>query len=124
VARTTADGFPVLSASYELHFVTLARTVIESAIESERQRVASIKRLYDVYWQSLHARATFGEQLSVLESATGWALQVRDDMAGELVAEGRRAFGQRGTAADSVQIAIPGAGLSHPPTVTDRRRRY
>jgi hypothetical protein len=61
---------------------------------------ASIKRLYDVYGQSLHARATFGERLSVLESATGWALQVRDDMAGELVAEGRRAFGQRGTAAD------------------------
>ena len=75
------QGFPVLAASYELHFVSLARTVIESAIESERQRVASIKRLYDVYWQSLHARGTFGERLSALEVATGWALEVRDQLA-------------------------------------------
>src|SRR5262245_35372587 len=51
VGVAEAAGFPLLSASYELHFVSLARTVIESAIESERQRVASIKRLYDVYWQ-------------------------------------------------------------------------
>ena len=87
-----AQGFPVLAASYELHFVSLARTVIESAIESERQRVASIKRLYDVYWQSLHARGTFGERLSAFEVATGWALEIRDQLAGELVATGRRAF--------------------------------
>ncbi len=56
---TVADrrGFPVLSASFDLQFVTLARTVIESAVESERQRLTTITRLYDVYWQALHARA-------------------------------------------------------------------
>lgn len=105
--------FPVLSASYELHFVSLARTVIESAVESERQRVASIKGLYDVYWQSLHARNTFGERLCALESATGWALEVRDEFAGESIATGRRAFSrqhQTTPAADAVDVTIPGAG--------------
>ena len=108
-----AQGFPVLAAGYELHFVSLARTVIESAIESERQRVASIKRLYDVYWQSLHARGTFGERLSALEIATGWGLEVRDQLAGELIATGRRAFAAQHDgqpAADRVDITIPGAG--------------
>jgi PucR family transcriptional regulator, purine catabolism regulatory protein len=108
-----AQGFPVLAASYELHFVSLARTVIESAIESERQRVASIKRLYDVYWQSLHARGTFGERLSALEVATGWTLEVRDQLAGELIATGRRAYAAQRAGqplADRVDIAIPGAG--------------
>ncbi len=104
-----ARGFPVLSASYDLHFVSLARTVIESTIEAERQRVASIKRLYDVYWQSLHARGTFGERLSALEVATGWALEVRDQLAGELIATGRRAFA-RAPDTEQVDIAVPGAG--------------
>ncbi|CDP86635.1 PucR family transcriptional regulator [Mycolicibacterium senegalense] len=107
-----AQGFPVLAADYELHFVELARTVIESAIESERQRVASIKRLYDVYWQSLHARGTFGERLSALEFATGWALEVRDQLAGELIATGRRAYAlaAESSGTEPVHVAIPGAG--------------
>ncbi|WP_068269779.1 PucR family transcriptional regulator [Aldersonia kunmingensis] len=107
-----SKGFPVLMASYELHFVELARTVIESAVESERQRVAAIKRLYDVYWQSLHARGTFGERLSALETATGWALEVRDQLAGEVIATGRRAYALAGDAPtdQSAQVAIPGAG--------------
>ncbi|ART68493.1 hypothetical protein BTO20_07815 [Mycobacterium dioxanotrophicus] len=108
-----AHGFPVLSAGYELHFVALARTVIESAIESERQRVTAIKRLYDVYWQSLHARSTFTERLSALEVATGWALEVREQLAGELIATGRRHYaldGTGGAVSDPVHVPIPGAG--------------
>ncbi|TMS52419.1 PucR family transcriptional regulator [Mycobacterium sp. DBP42] len=108
-----SKGFPVLTASFDLHFVELARTVIESAIESERQRVESIKRLYDVYWQSLHERGTFGERLSALEIATGWALEVRDQLAGEVIAAGRRADAVRADAtapAESVHVAIPGTG--------------
>jgi purine catabolism regulator len=108
-----AEGFPVLTASYDLHFVSLARTVIESAIESERQRVDSIKRLYDVYWQSLHARGTFSERLSALEVATGWTLEIREQLAGELIAAGRRAVAltaDTARTADTVRVPIPGAG--------------
>jgi purine catabolism regulator len=102
-----------LTASYELHFVELARTVIESAIESERQRLAAIKRLYDVYWQSLHARGTLGERLSTLEVATGWALEVREQLAGELIGSGRRAAAaasEAPTPTEPVCVQVPGAG--------------
>ncbi|ROZ86299.1 PucR family transcriptional regulator [Gordonia sp. OPL2] len=104
-------GFPVLGADFDLQFVSLARTVIESAIESERQRVAAIKRLYDVYWQSLHRRGTLGERLSALERSTGWTLQVRDLVAGEAVAVGRRAF-DRGdqTSGGGAEVEMPGVG--------------
>lgn len=107
--------FPVLSASFDLQFVTLARTVIESAVESERQRLATITRLYDVYWQSLHARGSFGDRISTLEGTTGWALEVRDhDAGGEVVVSGRLALHQRTVDQDSlperVNIPIPGAG--------------
>lgn len=111
IAVAESCGFPVLIGSYDLHFVTLARTVIESAIESERRRVESIKRLYNVYWQSLHARGSFGERLSTLEVATGWGLEVRDQAAGDLIATGRRALAARGSAtAEPVSVAIPGVG--------------
>ena len=106
-----ARGFPVLSASFDLHFVSLARTVIESAVENERQRLATIKRLYDVYWQSLHARGTLADRMSALEGATGWALEIRDHAAGEVVASGRQALRTTATGADgSVQTPIPGVG--------------
>ncbi|MDF3312446.1 PucR family transcriptional regulator [Rhodococcus koreensis] len=113
---TVADrrGFPVLSASFDLQFVTLARTVIESAVESERQRLTTITRLYDVYWQALHARGTFADRISALEGTTGWALEVRDHDAGELVVSGRLALHQRDNRPDEpagrVEIPIPGAG--------------
>ncbi|NDV03848.1 PucR family transcriptional regulator [Rhodococcus sp. IEGM 248] len=108
-------GFPVLSASFDLQFVALARTVIESAVESERQRLSTITRLYDVYWQALHARGTFGDRISALEGTTGWALEVRDHGAGgEVIVSGRLALSQRSShadpVADRVEIPIPGAG--------------
>ncbi|MFC9556934.1 PucR family transcriptional regulator [Rhodococcus sp. NPDC056960] len=108
-------GFPVLSASFDLQFVTLARTVIESAVESERQRLTTITRLYDVYWQALHARGAFADRISALEGTTGWALEVRDHGAGgEVVVSGRLALHQHSTgpesASERVEIPIPGAG--------------
>ncbi|MEV7085098.1 PucR family transcriptional regulator ligand-binding domain-containing protein [Streptomyces sp. NPDC093085] len=88
-------NFPVLKASYNLQFVTLARTVIESAVETERERLATIKRLYDIYWQSLRARGTFSTRLSALESSIGWALEVRDVDTGETLARGQEASRRR-----------------------------
>lgn len=105
-------GFPVLSASFDLQFVALARTVIESAVESERQRLSTIKRLYDLYWQSLHARGALVDRISALEGATGWALEIRDRGADEVVACGRQALnrGRADTEAGRVEIPIPGVG--------------
>jgi purine catabolism regulator len=115
--------FPVLSASFDLQFVTLARTVIESAVQTERQRLATIRRLYDVYWQSLRARGTFGTRISALEGSIGWALEVRDLDGDQTLAQGRQAArwhavhpGDPGEG--TAQVPIPGAGnvalLAHP----------
>ncbi|MEU5546546.1 PucR family transcriptional regulator ligand-binding domain-containing protein [Streptomyces sioyaensis] len=121
----TADerDFPVLSASFDLQFVTLARTVIESAVETERERLATIKRLYDVYWQSLHARGTFDARISALEGSIGWALEVRDLDVGETLARGREAARRRASrpeefGEESVEAPMPGVGnvalVAHP----------
>lgn len=106
--------FPVLSASFGLKFVTLARTVIESAVESERQRVATMNRLYETYWRSLHAGGPFTARLSTLEQTTGWALEVRDQATGRAVARGdlARAHGDVGDVHDESVVEFPTPGTS------------
>ncbi|MEW2571849.1 PucR family transcriptional regulator ligand-binding domain-containing protein [Streptomyces sp. NPDC047070] len=113
--RATAEehDFPVLLADFDLQFVTLARTVIESAVESERERLATTRRLYDMYWQSLRARGTFDERLSALEGSVGWALEVRDLEVGETLARGQAAANRQparpgGLIDEATQVPLPG----------------
>lgn len=129
-------AFPVLSAPFDLQFVTLARTVIEGAVQAERLRLATLGRLYEVYWQSLRSRRGLGTRISALEGSTGWALEVRDLDGDEVLARGeragRRASRQEDPAGDqedrasrradqreeSVQVPLPGTGhvvlVAHP----------
>ncbi|MGF0308964.1 PucR family transcriptional regulator [Rhodococcus sp. IEGM1428] len=111
--------FPILAASFDLHFVALARTVIESAVEGERYRIATITRLYDVYWQSLHARGSFDDRVSTLEGATGLTLEVRDTSSGDCIARGRNSARATATHSDvsvakrsspEVSVPVPGSG--------------
>lgn len=133
---TAADSrrFPVLAASFDLHFVTLARTVIESAVANERFRIASIARLYDVYWQSLHARGSLNDRISALEGATGLTLEIKEASSGEYLARGRaavRAGSEQGESSDAevVHTTVPGssdilliAGTSTSAPTADRVR--
>jgi len=129
-------AFPVLSARFDLQFVTLARTVIEGAVQAERQQLATLGRLYEVYWQSLRSRGSLGTRISALEGSTGWALEVRDLDGDELLARGERAdrrasrqdegasraeghaSRQEVPGEESVQVPMPGAGhvvlVAHP----------
>lgn len=110
LAAADDGGLPMLTAAFDLHFVTLARTVIESAVETERGRLGRIRRLYDLYWQSLHTRGGLGDRLTALEVATGWKLTI-DDQSGRRIAGGRHIGESPGVArADCIrQIVIPGA---------------
>lgn len=105
--------FPVLSASFGLKFVTLARTVIENAVEYERQRLATMNRIYEAYWRSLHAGGPFTARLSTLEGTTGWALEVRDEASGRVLACGDLAQGRRdrddGPGGGSADFPVPGS---------------
>lgn len=122
-------AFPVLSARFDLQFVTLARTVIEGAVQAERQRLVTLGRLYEVYWQSLRSRGSLGTRVSALEGSTGWALEVRDLDADEVLARGEQADRHAGRQDDapgrqetpgeeSVQVPLPGTGrvvlVAHP----------
>lgn len=84
-------GFPVLEGSWDLEFVALARTVIESAMQTERRRLASTTRLYDAYWQELRGRVSFGERLGTLERLLGCRLHIVDKRNRRLLASGRSA---------------------------------
>jgi purine catabolism regulator len=109
LAAAEQANLPVLRADFDLHFVTLARTVIESVVETERMRVTRIRRLYDVYWQSLHSRGSLIDRLSALEMAAGWRLMV-DDQLGRAVAAGRHATeAGRPNPKASIRTSIPGA---------------
>jgi purine catabolism regulator len=72
-----AGRFPLLTASFELEFSRLARVVIESALESQRHRLARSERLFAAYATSLRTGGSFSDRLSLLGSRFGWALEVR-----------------------------------------------
>jgi len=74
----TADraGFPVLAASFNLEFVTLARVVIESAIEAERERLATTKRVYDLYLTALRTCDDLSDRLATIGRGLGWSLEL------------------------------------------------
>lgn len=103
-------GFPVLSASFHLHFVSLARTVIESSIAADRQRIATIQRLYDFFWQSLRSRSSFSDRLTALERVTGWSLDLFDLSTESVFASG--ASGENISAGTSglTELQLPTAG--------------
>lgn len=109
LAAAERSNLPVLRAHFDLHFVTLARTVIESVVETERNRLTRIRRLYDLYWQSLHSRGTLVDRVSALETASGWRLMV-DDQLGRTVAAGRHASEAGPPDPDTaMRTSIPGA---------------
>jgi purine catabolism regulator len=86
----TADGrnFPVLLGEFDLQFVTLARAVIESAVEAERTRVAAIKRLYEVNERSVERDSDLNDQLTALEKVSGWDLRIWDHTDEEVLFSG------------------------------------
>lgn len=82
--------FPVLSGEFDLQFVSLARAVIESSIEAERRRVATIKRLYDANGMAVEQGRDLDERLSVLERSSGWGLCLWDSADDRVVFSGAK----------------------------------
>lgn len=84
-------SFPVLDAEFGLHFVALARAVIESAVDAERARVAAIKRLYEINGRAIEEGHDLNERLSALEKVSGWNLRIWDDADETVLFTGRGA---------------------------------
>lgn len=97
--------FPILGASFDLEFTHLARVVIESALESQRHRLASSERLFSAYADSLRGGGSLAERLSTLGRRFGWDLAVSvgdEHRPGNLEKEGCDDPPER------VRMAIPG----------------
>lgn len=84
--------FPVLTGKFDLHFVSLARAVIESSIEAERRRIAAITRLYESNGLAVESGADLTQRLSSLEKNSGWTLCLWDVRDGTVLVAGRRAM--------------------------------
>lgn len=96
--------FPVLGASFDLEFTHLARVVIESALESQRHRLASSERLFSVYANSLREGGTLAERLHTLGQRFGWELGVAVDAGGAPSS----ADAKGANSAEPLRMTIPG----------------
>ncbi len=94
--------FPILGASFDLEFTHLARVVIESALESQRHRLASSERLFMAYAESLRQGGSLSERLDTLGRRFGWELDIAH---GDVVT---RRTQRTGAGDEPICMAIPG----------------
>lgn len=105
--REVADerSVPLLHADFSLEFSGLARTVIESAVQSERDHINTARRLFDVYSEALRSRGDLSGRLDVVARSLGWAITVTRSADGSVVAAGGR---HEGDDAGSTTVPVPG----------------
>ncbi len=99
--------YPVLGAGFELEFTSLARVVIESALESQRHRLARSERLFSAYAASLREGGSLAARLRSLGGRFGWELEVHAEAGGPLASSGPTTAGSEDEP-EPVRMAIPG----------------
>lgn len=79
--RDMADklDFPLLEASFELEFMYLARLVIESVLQAQRNRFDVGQRLFRTYASVLSEATELDERLNILGKRLGANLQIIDN---------------------------------------------
>ncbi|ACL55928.1 PucR family transcriptional regulator [Methylobacterium nodulans] len=117
LAAADARKFPVLVASFELEFVKLARRVIESALQSQRDRLEASQRLFQSYTSALRDGTSFESRLATLGRREEWHMEIQDLASGRPIASSGPppAGGGRPETAD-----IPGRGRA---VLTVRHRK-
>lgn len=89
-------SFPVLGADFDLEFAQLGRVIIQSALESQRHRLAASERVFSVYADSLRLDMSLDQRLTHIGRRFGWHLEVRPGPAEEEALPG------------SVRVDVPG----------------
>ena len=77
------SSFPLLSAPFELEFVSLARLIIKNSLAIERQQLDKAKRLFDAYGESISRDFGVEQRLRAIARSVGWELELVDDVDGE-----------------------------------------
>jgi PucR family transcriptional regulator, purine catabolism regulatory protein len=108
----------LLTADFSLEFAGLARTVIESAVQSERDHINTARRLFDVYTEALRTRPDLSGRLDAVGRSIGWSISVVRSSDGTVVATGGRA----GEAVQPITVPVPGSVAARVEVRPSRRR--
>ena len=95
---------PLLTADFALEFANLAHTVIESTIRSEREHIATARRLFDVYSEALRTRSDLTGRIDAVARSIGWAITVTYGANADPIATGGR---DEGSGAP-ITVPVPG----------------
>ena len=103
---TVADdrSVPLVTADFSLEFAGLARTVIESVVQSEREHIATARRLFDVYSEALRTRSDLSGRLDAVARSVGWSINVVRGSDGVVVATGGAGDGT----GPPITVPVPG----------------
>lgn len=77
--EATNLGFPILGASFDLEFLRLARLVIESVIQAQRDRFDAGNKLFQVYSDTLWESSKLEERLQIIGQKLSVNLQIVDN---------------------------------------------
>lgn len=97
---------PILSAAFDLEFAKLARIVIESALQSQRDRLSASQRLFESYAAALRLEPTFDGRLTSLSRRLACQISIMDSRDGPVIAS----TGPREPSASALTIEVPGRG--------------
>lgn len=82
--------FPVLRASFELEFVKLSHCVIESVLQSQRDRFNASERLFQTYAEALRKTPDMAGRLAILADALDMDLAIEDAVGGVVIVPGQQ----------------------------------
>lgn len=99
---------PLLSAPFELEFVSLARIVIKNSLDLEHVRLEKAKRLFDAYGESLTRGADRTQRLQAVARALGWRIQLIDDVTGRVLVSSHEGLDGDGVDYECTSIPVPG----------------
>lgn len=80
--------FPLLLASFELEFVKLSHSVIESVLQAQRDRFNASERLFHTYSDALRREPEMSGRLAILSKKLGLDLSVEDTITGLTIVDG------------------------------------
>lgn len=104
-AKANERGLPLLVASFELEFAKVARRVIESVLQTQKDRLDATQRLFQSYAAALRDGLDLQARLVALGRRQAWHLRIEDLASGEETASSG-ALPPDGARTESV--AIPG----------------
>lgn len=109
--------FPLLHASFELEFVKLSHSVIESVLQTQRERFNASERLFQTYAEALRKEPGMAGRLMVLAKSLDVDLAIEDALSGVRIVESQHAITH-----DAAHVEqIPIAGRSNANLLISRR---